>query len=254
MEGLKTNYKKVENKEKQGIELYFDSIPSSEERNLLKEQGYRWNNQKKCWYIKANKLEGQGQKAIKTGYKAEPRYNYTQGAWEGINYDKHLELKEIAKIIKKELKRIYPDFNFSLTSELYSGGQALHIYLMSGTRSVYESYENALQYAYEINAIYETDNGLTDYDIQLNNDKKKYLKKHIENLESLQINQYYIEREYTLTEEARNMLKTAKLLADSFNYNDSDSMIDYFDTNFYLHLNVGKWNKPFEIIKDKKIA
>lgn len=251
MENIKTNYKKIDNIELKGIELYFEEIPTTQERTILKNMGYRWNKAKKCWYIKKSKLEET--KEIKTGIKKEPRYNYTQGAWEGINYDSRLELKEIAKIVKKELKRIYPDFNFSITTELYSGGQSLHIYLMSGKRSVYETYENALQYAYSINSIYETNNGLSEYDIKLNEDRKKYLKKNIENMESIQVNHYYIDREYELTEEARTMLKTAKELADSFNFNDSDGMIDYFHTNFYLYINVGKWNKNFEVI-EKEIA
>ncbi len=28
-------------------------------------------------------------------------------------------------------------------------------------------------------------------------------------------------------------------------YDNSDSMIDYFDTAYYLNINVGKWNKPY---------
>ena len=28
-------------------------------------------------------------------------------------------------------------------------------------------------------------------------------------------------------------------------YDNSDAMIDYFDTAFYVHINVGKWNKPY---------
>lgn len=247
MENIKTNYKKIENVELNGIELYFEEIPTTEERTILKNIGYRWNKSKKCWYIKKNKLEVP--KEIKTGYKIEPKFNYTTGAWEGINYKNDLELKEIAKIIKKELKRIYSDFNFSITTEQYSGGQSLHINLISGKRSVYETYENALKYAYSINSICETNNGLSDYDIQLNDEKKRNLKKHIENKSYLQINHYYIEREYELTEEARQMLKTAKELANSFNFDDSDSMIDYFHTNFYLHLSVGKWDKNFEVLE-----
>ena len=28
-------------------------------------------------------------------------------------------------------------------------------------------------------------------------------------------------------------------------YDNSDAMIDYFDTAYYLDINVGKWNKPY---------
>jgi len=29
-------------------------------------------------------------------------------------------------------------------------------------------------------------------------------------------------------------------------YNNSDAMIDYFDTAYYFDVNVGRWNKPYE--------
>ncbi len=48
----KNNFEIVENIEKHGIELYFDSIPDADFRNLLKTNGFRWNRSKKCWYVK----------------------------------------------------------------------------------------------------------------------------------------------------------------------------------------------------------
>ena len=32
-------------------------------------------------------------------------------------------------------------------------------------------------------------------------------------------------------------------------YNNSDAMTDYFDTAYYFDVNVGRWNKPYELIK-----
>lgn len=40
------------NEEKNGVELYFSSIPSTETRSQLKENGFRWSKFKKCWYAK----------------------------------------------------------------------------------------------------------------------------------------------------------------------------------------------------------
>lgn len=33
-----------------GIEIYFDSIPSVAIRDEIKAAGFRWNSSKKCWY------------------------------------------------------------------------------------------------------------------------------------------------------------------------------------------------------------
>ena len=40
------------------------------------------------------------------------------------------------------------------------------------------------------------------------------------------------------TPEGRAMLDTLKAIADAYRYDRSDSMTDYFDTNFYLHVDV----------------
>lgn len=54
MNNIKTNYKTVENTEKNGVELYFDEIPTKDEREILKNNGYKWHNAKKCWYKSNN--------------------------------------------------------------------------------------------------------------------------------------------------------------------------------------------------------
>lgn len=46
--------KVVKNLEKKGIELYFSEKPGKKVLKMLKENGYRWHNLKKCWYAKEN--------------------------------------------------------------------------------------------------------------------------------------------------------------------------------------------------------
>ena len=63
-----------------------------------------------------------------------------------------------------------------------------------------------------------------------------------------QLNEYYLERY-----ENSDILKKISSIADGNffdnpkerNYNNSDSMTDYFDRGWYTHLEVGKWNTPF---------
>ena len=40
------------NEEKNGVELYFFSIPSEDVRNSLKSNGFKWSRYNKCWYAK----------------------------------------------------------------------------------------------------------------------------------------------------------------------------------------------------------
>ena len=45
-----TKYEERKNEEKNGVELYFESIPTPEEREELKKNGYKWSKFNKCWY------------------------------------------------------------------------------------------------------------------------------------------------------------------------------------------------------------
>ena len=45
-----------ENNKKEGIEIYFTSIPSGLERDTLKQNNWKWSSFNKCWYIKRSEL------------------------------------------------------------------------------------------------------------------------------------------------------------------------------------------------------
>jgi len=64
------------------------------------------------------------------------------------------------------------------------------------------------------------------------------------------INQYRVEQFYPKHKDLFNkILNIIKNGSDRKWYNDSDAMTDYFDTAFYFDLNVGKWDKPYELVK-----
>ena len=69
-----------------------------------------------------------------------------------------------------------------------------------------------------------------------------------------QINQFHLHqygRHETLLAKIVDIIKTAP--ADQW-YDRSDSMSDYFDTAFYIHLNVGAWDKPYVYVESKQAA
>lgn len=71
-----------------------------------------------------------------------------------------------------------------------------------------------------------------------------------------EINHYNIDKDDNLTERAKEVLKNIYSFILSYNYDDSDIMTDYFNTNFYLGLRIGKYNQPFTyepiLLKGKK--
>ena len=139
---IKTKYVEKINEEKQGIELYFKEIPTKEEREQLKANGYRWHKAKKCWYIKQSKT----QQPIELGSK-EIENSCSGYGWKGVNSDKHLSIVEIAKIIKKELKRVFPSATFSVTTEGNCYYNGLNISLMKDTKNPFNDYETAIKEA-----------------------------------------------------------------------------------------------------------
>ena len=55
-----------------------------------------------------------------------------------------------------------------------------------------------------------------------------------------------------MTDVAREVLSDIQELVNSYRYDDSDSRIDYFNTNFYHHLNIGRWDKPLKIVPKRE--
>lgn len=244
---LITKYIEKINEEKQGKELYFEEIPTKEEREQLKTNGYKWNNAKKCWYIKLNKI----QEPIELGRK-EIENSYSGYGWKGVNSKKHLTITEISKIIKKELKRVFPSATFSVTTEGNSYYSGLNIALMKDSKNPLNDYETAVKEASTSTSTriienYENWVGLSESDIWESEQRKKELKSRLEN-KNITINQYHIDNDFELSEYGKKLFKYIKELCDSFNYDDSDSMTDYFDCGFYLTLKIGKYDKKFELL------
>jgi len=62
----------------------------------------------------------------------------------------------------------------------------------------------------------------------------------------MDVNPYWYQEHFTgevkeFFEELFQAVKSAEW------YNNSDAMIDYFDTAYYFDVNVGRWNKPYEL-------
>lgn len=56
--------------------------------------------------------------------------------------------------------------------------------------------------------------------------------------DTVDINQYHIDKEEMLTEDGKEIVRVANRVIRAFNYDDSNAMVDYFDTNFYYNIKV----------------
>lgn len=164
----------------------------------------------------------------------QPIHHYTPNAWQGNNYRSGMDIKDIARAIRKELKEATPECKWSIRIERYSGGKSLYISLMEAPFDAIKAVRRESFAGGEHKFIIEP---VKEQYAQINH-------YHLDNY-SNEDEWAGVNNGYVLHEDAIKALKHATHFANSFNFDDSDSMIDYFHTNFYLHLEIGRWNKPF---------
>jgi len=130
------------------------------------------------------------------------------------------DIKLIAKEVKQELTRQYPDCQWSTRIERFSGGQALNVTLMTAPFEAFAKDKDC------------NGNPIRGY-AQLN--QYRFQRPNDENVN----NGAY------LTKEAWECMANAYKIASRDNWNNSDPQADYFDVNYWLHLEIGRWDKPF---------
>jgi hypothetical protein len=64
----------------------------------------------------------------------------------------------------------------------------------------------------------------------------------------LNVNHYYLNDQFKINSLSLEFLTKAFEILNKGNYNNSDSMTDYFDIGFYVDINIGKFQKPYIFI------
>jgi len=135
----------------------------------------------------------------------------------GSNYNRDLRLRDIAKLVREQFKKEFPQCKFSVKTEYFSMGQALHVALM---RAPFEIYLDKNERGYS----------------QIN-----------KNSFNCSYEEGYVNNGSKLTKNGFNVLKRMCNIVESYNREDSDSQTDYFDVNFYTHFSIGNFEKPFSV-------
>jgi len=143
------------------------------------------------------------------------------------------DIKQTAKEVKQQLKKKYPRCKFSIKIQRYSGGQSMHIALMSAPFEVFSDVDNNVVEMEHLRRSHLTKEEIA----KIWNDTVE--KNHH------QVNQYYINDDYMLSNEAKELFKYVRILSDKDNWDNSDIMTDYFDVNYYMDMSIGKWDKGF---------
>ncbi len=144
---------------------------------------------------------------------------------------------DICKRIRQQLGQEFPGCTFSVVSSAYSGGYSITISLMQAPFRVIKRFEEIPESAFL------TSSGYNKEDVA-RNQKETY---H-------QLNPYALMKPFTpnewnngvfLTEKAHRVLSRVVQISDQYNWDRSDPQSDHFDVNFYLHMEIGKWDRPF---------
>lgn len=61
------------------------------------------------------------------------------------------------------------------------------------------------------------------------------------------ISRYDVGEDPELTERAKDMFSNIRDYVNTYNYDHSDLMTDYYDTNFYISMGIGQYENPFKI-------
>jgi hypothetical protein len=135
---------------------------------------------------------------------------YTANGWAGSNYDSKLSTKEIAANVRAYAKKNFPEFKFSVRSEWSMYADSMYIELKSGPCVPFVEGSISAERGYMS----------TMSSVKAWKDE--------------------------LTPKVFAALNAVSNYASSFRYNDSDGMQDYFDTNFYIHIEVSDEYKVIE--------
>lgn len=64
--------------------------------------------------------------------------------------------------------------------------------------------------------------------------------------QNISVNQYYLDSSFS--GKALEYLQKAKEIMYADHWDKSDVMTDYFNCAYYVNMNVGRWNKPYQFI------
>lgn len=151
-----------------------------------------------------------------------------------------IDLTDISKKIRQTLRSHFPDCKFSVRTKR-GGHGSIKIYLLEAPFDPFLEPEKIPDITEKR---YERDN------IDVKERQKQVIENGYNQLSRTSLTKEYNRDKWNngvfLTEKAHELLKFAVKLAKAYNYDDSNIQFDYFDFNFTLSVNIGKYDTPFK--------
>lgn len=254
---MTTTYNITHNAKFDSHEVTFESKPATAVLDALKALKMRWNPKKACWYGFAKEHEilsailenGEGETI--TGEKTEGATVYTDGylgggAVYGSKSNLHLYGADLSKAIREDIKRAGIK-GVTVRCKSYSGGQSIGV-TVTLRPDEYISFPEFLEnYRIKGNSrIYTAENpsGIhSDYYFEMSAEEQQetrvaaaeYAYERMTTREN-RVNEFYIDEETQFTPETLAKIKTIQAIICAYRYDESNSQVDYFHTNFYYDI------------------
>lgn len=232
------------------LEVYFSDKPSQMIRDALKLLRFRWHSVKKCWYGFAE--ETKLRETLCTASADQNDVIVTDGylgatATYGTKSNRHLYGADLSAAVRADFKAAGLK-GVTVKCNSYSGGQHLTITVKT-TESDFVPREEYIR-NYEPRPVCGwIDLGPND---RIHENDYYNAEGDQENLRraaaaygyqlctsgARSLNQYYLERCTEFTPAMLEKLHKINSIVSAYRYNDSNSMVDYFDTNFYYTISV----------------
>ena len=172
------------------------------------------------------------------------RQFYTVNGWQGERYNSNLSTKDIAQLIREYVKNAYPTYRFSITSDIDSITIALTEYPVELTNS-----ELMLKYYhtnYHKRWSYIPSKGNIETDSMTQSDIDEWINYQVE---TANCEKRFSKSDTWINPVIYEVLQDVKNFMNSYNYDDTDSMTDYFDRNFYDYMEIGRDGKPAKLVE-----
>lgn len=230
-------------------EVRFDGKPSEEVRSALKAMKFRWHSIEKCWYgynqseesiahaITAASTEEEPASVVGDGYLGG-------GSYYGSKSHKYLHGSDLSAAIRADIKAAGIK-GVTVKCHTYTGGQNVTATVkVSPTDYISrEQFIDNYQIKYSQYWIYYGENSESihvDKYFALDGDEREQIR--IAAAEREWNNNTTKEQDVRLswvdflTTEAMKKLQAIDSIIAAYRYDNSNSMVDYFDTNFYYDL------------------
>jgi len=152
-----------------------------------------------------------------------------------INESNKYDKVAIAKWVRQELKANFKGFKFSVRVR---DNRALYLSILKSPIKLLRDVEEILA---DEQLILRLQTARNDTEEEI----KEMIKMRFSDSKH-EINHYYIDSDWQLTEKGKEILKKINEIANKYNWDNSDIMTDYFDVNYYFHLSLGNENKDFK--------